>query len=180
MNHGALPKHFFLLAAVWADFNRLIFVPTQQRATTTNNTTKEAIEALGRKCTTEPCDLGDKHDVATLVERVTSKHGRVDILLNIAGIQHRNDATEYSLEAVEELIQVNLTATFVLCRDMGRYWIRNDMPGKIINTASLTSFIGSVRIVGYSMSKGGVAQLTKALSNEWAAKGINVNAIAPG
>ena len=127
----------------------------------------------------EPCELGDKHDVATLVARVTSKH-KINILLNIAGIQRRAEATDYTLEAVEEVIQVNLNATFVLCRDMGKYWIDNNMPGKIINTASLASFIGSVRIVGYAMSKGGVAQLTKALSNEWASKGINVNAIAPG
>jgi 2-dehydro-3-deoxy-D-gluconate 5-dehydrogenase len=114
-----------------------------------------------------------------LVSRVTQKHA-IHILLNIAGIQRRADAVDYTLETVEEVLQVNLISTFVICRDMGNYWIKNNMPGKIINTASLASFIGSIRIVGYAMSKGGIAQLTKALSNEWASKGINVNAIAPG
>lgn len=80
----------------------------------------------------------------------------------------------------DEVMQVNLNSTFIICRDMGKFWIGNDMPGKIINTASLASFIGSMKIVGYAMSKGGVTQLTKALSNEWASKNINVNAIAPG
>ncbi|KIW89607.1 uncharacterized protein Z519_09763 [Cladophialophora bantiana CBS 173.52] len=73
-----------------------------------------------------------------------------------------------------------MTSTFAICEDVGKYWVANNMPEKIINTASLASFIGNVRIVRYAMSQGGVAQLTKALNNEWAAKEINVNAIAPG
>ncbi|KIW27758.1 uncharacterized protein PV07_07466 [Cladophialophora immunda] len=150
-----------------------------QRSTGADNTTQKAIEVLGRNCFIEPCELSDKTDVATLVSRVTARH-RINILLNVAGIQRRADAVDYALDTVEEVLQVNLNSTFVICRDIGRYWINHNMPGKIINTASLASFIGSVRIVGYAMSKGGVAQLTKALSNEWAAKGINVNAIAPG
>ena len=139
----------------------------------------KAVQALNRRCFIEVCELGDKNDVATLITRVTAKH-RINILLNVAGIQRRGNATEYSQETFDEVMQINLGSTFIICRDIGRYWISNNMPGKIINTASLASFIGSVKIVGYAISKGGVSQLTKALSNEWASKGINVNAIAPG
>lgn len=146
----------------------------------TDSTTQMAVEVLNRGCWIETCELGDKDDVATLVSRVTAKYPRIDILVNVAGIQRRDAATDYAQETFDEVMQINLASTFTICRDMGKYWIDGGVPGKIINTASLASFIGSVRIVGYAMSKGGVAQLTKTLSNEWASKGINVNAIAPG
>lgn len=75
---------------------------------------------------------------------------------------------------------MNLGAAFTLCREMGKYWIKNGINGSLINTASLASFQGEVRMSGYAVSKGGIAMLTKALSNEWATHGIRVNAIAPG
>lgn len=117
--------------------------------------------------------------MADLVASVTARH-QIDILVNVAGIQRRESAEEYSQQALNEVLQVNTIATFTLCRDMGKYWIANGMRGKIINTASLATFIGSVKIVGYAMSKAAIGQMTKALSNEWASAGINVNAIAPG
>ncbi|EEH20929.1 hypothetical protein PABG_03160 [Paracoccidioides brasiliensis Pb03] len=145
------------------------------------NNTREAIEKAGRKCFSYQCNLGDKAAVARLISTVTAEHKNIDILVNAAGIQHRCDAENFPLEAYEDIMQVNLSATFTLCRDMGKYWIEHNMRDrKIINVASLCTFFGSVRIPAYSMSKGGVGQLTKALSNEWASKGINVNAIAPG
>lgn len=121
----------------------------------------------------------DKDAVATLIATVTKDH-KVDILVNVAGIQRRSPAEDYTWETFEEVIQINLAATFVLCRDIGKYWIENKINGKVINTASLATFLGNVKMAVYAMSKGGVGQLTKALANEWAEKGINVNAIAPG
>lgn len=98
----------------------------------------------------------------------------------MAGILERHAAVDYPYDAYEEVMQVNLGSTFILCQEIGKYWMSNDMPGKIINACSLTTFLGSVNLAAYTMSKAGVGQLTKNLSNEWAAKGINVNAIAPG
>ncbi len=123
--------------------------------------------------------MTDRAALAGLIPAVTSSH-RVDLLLNVAGILKRVPAVEYPLESYDDIIQTNVTATFQLCQAIGRYWIENGLRGKIINTASLTTFVGSVNLVAYAMSKGAVGQLTKALSNEWAAQGINVNAIAPG
>jgi 2-dehydro-3-deoxy-D-gluconate 5-dehydrogenase len=80
----------------------------------------------------------------------------------------------------DEIMQVNLRATFILCRDMGKYWIENNIKGRIVNTASLATFQGGINMAAYSASKGAVGQLTKALSNEWLPHGIRVNAIAPG
>ncbi|KLJ06927.1 2-deoxy-D-gluconate 3-dehydrogenase [Blastomyces silverae] len=151
------------------------------RGSSPDTTTREAIEKTGRKCHSYQCNLADKAAVAGLISAVTAEHKTVNILVNAAGIQRRCEAENFPQEAYEEVMQVNLNAPFTLCRDMGKYWIENNMRGcKIINVASLCTFFGSVKIPAYSMSKGGIGQLTKALSNEWASKGINVNAIAPG
>lgn len=150
-----------------------------KRSESSSTATKDAIEALGRKCHIYLCDMTDREALAALVPTITATH-RVDLLLNVAGILKRIPAVDYPIEVYDEIMQTNLTATFQLCQGVGRYWIENNMKGKIINTASLTTFFGSVNLAAYSMSKGAVGQLTKALSNEWAAKGINVNAIAPG
>ncbi|KAL1844416.1 hypothetical protein VTK73DRAFT_2592 [Phialemonium thermophilum] len=150
-----------------------------QRASSSSTATKDAIEALGRRCHTFHCDMTDRAALAALVPAVTAAH-RVDILVNVAGILKRMPAVDCPLDTYDDIMQTNLTATFQLCQAVGRYWLANGMRGKIVNTASLTTFIGSVNLVAYAMSKGGVGQLTKALSNEWAAKGINVNAVAPG
>ena len=105
--------------------------------------------------------------------------GRLDILLNGAGVQHRCDAVDFPQDKWELILDVNLTAVFRLSQIAAKHMIANG-GGKIINVASMTSFVASRRIPAYSASKGGVMQLTKALSNEWAPLGINVNAIAPG
>ncbi len=105
--------------------------------------------------------------------------GHIDILVNSAGIQRRNPSELFSETDWDDVISINLTATFIYCQQVGRSMIENGY-GKIINVASLMSFFGGVTIPAYAASKGGVAQLTKALSNDWASKGICVNAIAPG
>ncbi|MGI6669404.1 MAG: SDR family oxidoreductase [Acetivibrionales bacterium] len=105
--------------------------------------------------------------------------GKLDILLNGAGIQHRCDAIDFPMEMWEKIIDINLNAMFAMCQLAARVMIKNG-GGKIINIASMTSFVASKRIPAYAASKGGVMQLTKALSNEWMRHGINVNAIAPG
>ena len=105
--------------------------------------------------------------------------GRLDILLNGAGIQYRCDAIDFPMDMWEKVISVNLNALFAMCQLAAKAMIPNGC-GKIINIASMTSFCASKRIPAYAASKGGVMQVTKALSNEWAGLGINVNAIAPG
>ncbi|PWY83630.1 NAD(P)-binding protein [Aspergillus heteromorphus CBS 117.55] len=141
--------------------------------------TQSAVEGLGRQCHIVECDLADRAQVETLISRVVATH-KVDILVNGAGIQQRREAANYDLETYDAVMQTNLTAPFILCRDIGRHWLSIGQPGRIINLASLASFQGGVNMAGYAGSKGGVLQLTKAFSNEWAGKGINVNAIAPG
>ena len=106
--------------------------------------------------------------------------GHLDILVNGAGIQRRHFCEEFPIEDWDAVLEVNLTATFDLCQMAGQQFIRQNSKGKIINIASMLSFFGGYTVPAYAASKGGVAQLTKALSNEWTGKGINVNAIAPG
>lgn len=127
-----------------------------------------------------PCDVESSQDIAKAVEKSAELlGGRIDILVNGAGIQYRADALDFPEEQWCKVINVNLTAMFLVSQKVGRYMVDQHY-GKIINIASMCSFFGSVRIPAYSASKGGVAQLTKALSNEWSARGVNVNAIAPG
>jgi 2-deoxy-D-gluconate 3-dehydrogenase len=109
----------------------------------------------------------------------------MDILLTCAGIQKRHAPEEFPDDDWNTVLQVNMTTVFTLCRDFGAYLLSKPGPthgsrGRIINIASLLTFQGGINVPAYAASKGGVAQLTKALSNQWAGKGINVNAIAPG
>lgn len=150
-----------------------------QRDAATQRETHDAIGKLGRQCNIYACDLGIGSSVSEVIAQIVSSH-KFEILVNAAGIQRRADATEYTDELYNEVMQVNMNSPFSICREVGKRWIADQTPGRIINVSSLASFQGGVRMAGYSVSKGGIAMLTKALSNEWAKHGIRVNAIAPG
>ncbi|MDO4175483.1 MAG: SDR family oxidoreductase, partial [Eubacteriales bacterium] len=105
--------------------------------------------------------------------------GKIDILINCAGIQRRHPSEEFPMEDWDQVLEINLTAPFALCQLAGREMLKAGY-GKIINIASMQSFFGGVNIPAYASAKGGIALLTKTLCNEWAGRGINVNAIAPG
>jgi 2-deoxy-D-gluconate 3-dehydrogenase len=140
----------------------------------------ETAEAIGRNAAAFQADLSATDGAEQLFAAVKEKFGKVDILINNAGTIIRHEAAEYPLEDWQTVLQVNLTSVFQLSQLVGRDLIACGAPGKIVNIASLLSFQGGIRVPAYAASKGGVAQLTKALANEWAAKNIQVNAIAPG
>ncbi|HXT62975.1 MAG TPA: 2-dehydro-3-deoxy-D-gluconate 5-dehydrogenase KduD [Pyrinomonadaceae bacterium] len=141
--------------------------------------TCDAIDQLGRRTFAVTGDLARPETPRTLFAATLEKFGRLDILVNNAGTIRRASAVDYSEEDWQTVIEVNLSAVFRLSQLGGRQMIAQGM-GKIVNIASLLSFQGGITVPAYAASKGGVAQLTKALANEWAGKGINVNAIAPG
>ena len=125
-------------------------------------------------------DLSQPQTAQTLVEQTLDHFGRLDILVNNAGIIRRAPAVQHSEDDWETVLEVNLTSVFRLCQHAGRHMIETERGGKIVNIASLLSFQGGITVPAYAAAKGGVAQLTKALANEWARHRINVNAIAPG
>jgi 2-deoxy-D-gluconate 3-dehydrogenase len=137
-----------------------------------------AIRALGREYSAVRADLGDVNRIPDLVEQVL-RTGPVDILVNNAGAQRRHPAADFPVEDWDVVLDVNLKAVFLLCQGFARPMLERGR-GKIINLASLLSFQGGFTVPAYAASKGGVAQLTKALANEWASRGVNVNAVAPG
>jgi len=137
------------------------------------------IERLGRRCASLRADLEDPAQVETVIPRAIQAMGRVDILVNNAGLIVRKPAVEVTAEDWHRVIQVNLHAVFRLCQDAARDMLPRGR-GKIINVGSLMSFEGGILISPYTASKGAVGQLTKALANEWAPHGVNVNAIVPG
>ncbi|KNH20267.1 3-ketoacyl-ACP reductase [Priestia megaterium] len=140
---------------------------------------KEEIERLGRKCLIVNCDLENASEVSEAISSVVAYFGKLDILVNNAGIQRRSPAVDFAEEDWEAVINVNLKTVWLLCQQAGRQMLKQGS-GKIINMASLLSYQGGITVPAYAAAKGGVAQLTKALSNEWAAKGVNVNGIVPG
>lgn len=139
----------------------------------------KSIEAMGRKFTAYQCDFSNRTALAKFIEDVKSNHETPDILINNAGTIKRKPAQDHDDELWDEVIEVNLNSQFVLSREIGRDMVARGS-GKVIFTASLLTFQGGITVPGYAASKGGIGQLTKALANEWAGKGVNVNAIAPG
>lgn len=135
----------------------------------------------GYRCHAVNADLGNKEDLKKGFHKaVESLGGQLDIIINAAGIQKRHFSEEFPIEDWEAVININLNSVFSLCQLAGQQYIKQGGKGKIINIASMLSYFGGYTVPAYAASKGGVAQLTKALSNEWASKGINVNAVAPG
>ena len=141
--------------------------------------TCDAISKTGRTAVAVIGDLAKAETPKQLIDQTLAQLGRLDILVNNAGTIRRAPAADYSEADWATVIEVNLSAVFRLSQLAGRQMLSQGS-GKIINIASLLSFQGGITVAAYAASKGGVAQLTKALANEWAGKGINVNAIAPG
>ena len=138
----------------------------------------EQAASLGRAVHFYPLDLADGDAIAATAEQVLAEH-RVDVLVNNAGTQDRHPAVDFPLDSWDRIIDINLRAVFQLCQIFGRPMLDRG-EGKVVNLASLLSFQGGLTVPAYAASKGAVAQLTKALCNEWAGKGVNVNAVAPG
>lgn len=139
---------------------------------------KEVLDA-GRNFKAYQCDFSNRKDLYAFIEKVKAENITIDILVNNAGTIMRNPAAEHSNEYWDKVIEVNQNAQFILTREIGKDMIARGS-GKIIFTASLLTFQGGINVPGYAASKGAIGQLTKAFSNEWASKGVQVNAIAPG
>lgn len=144
-------------------------------------TLAEEYRARGWKAHGLPCDLASTEDIRDCFGKALDLlGGEIDVLVNAAGIQRRAPSEDFPLEDWQAVIDVNLTAPFLLSRLAGKQMIRQGRGGRIINIASMCSYFGGSTIPAYSASKGGIAQLTKAMCNDWAKYGITVNAIAPG
>lgn len=141
--------------------------------------TAEKARALGRRAEVISADLSTIEPVRRVVDETLAKLGRLDILVNNAGIIRRADAVDFSEEDWDAVIDTNLKSVFFLCQAAGRHMI-GEGKGRIVNIASMLTFQGGIRVPSYTASKSGVGGLTKLLANEWAAKGVTVNAIAPG
>ncbi|RLP10023.1 SDR family oxidoreductase [Propionibacterium australiense] len=161
------------LAEAGAD---IIAVSARQEAS--GSAVERAVTGFGRRCTCLQADFADPAAVNAVVERILDT-AQVDILFNNAGVISRFPAVEYSDAEFARLLQVNLGSAFTLARELGRGMLDRGW-GKIVFTASLLSYQGGVFVPAYTASKHGVAGLTQALANEWAGRGVNVNAIVPG
>ena len=140
---------------------------------------ERAVTALGRRFKGYACDFSDRAALHAFIARVRADFPVIDILVNNAGIILRQPASEHTDAYWDKVIETNLSAQFILSRELGRDMLARGS-GKIVFTASLLTFQGGINVPGYAASKGGVGQLTKALANEWAGQGVNVNALAPG
>lgn len=162
------------IASAFAEAGAEVAVHGNRRAAT------DTAAAIGSSAAAFQADLGETTGAEKLFTEVKQRFRRVDILINNAGTIHRDAAEDFRLEDWQRVLQVNLTSVFQLSQLVGRDLLSRKTGGKIINIASLLSFQGGIRVPAYAASKGGVAQLTKALANEWASHNIQVNAIAPG
>lgn len=140
---------------------------------------EKEVTAIGRSFIAYQCDFSDRPALKAFIEKVKAEQGVPDILVNNAGTILREPAATHSDEYWDKVIEVNQSAQFILAREFGRDMVARGA-GKIIFTASLLTFQGGITVPGYAASKGAIGQLTMALSNEWAGKGVQVNALAPG
>ena len=140
---------------------------------------EKEVNALGKNFKGYQCDFSDRAALYTFIEEVKADYPQIDILVNNAGTILRAPAVEHGDELWDKVIDVNLNSQFILSREIGKEMVSRGA-GKIIFTASLLTFQGGITVPGYAASKGAIGQLVMALSNEWAGKGVNVNAIAPG
>jgi 2-dehydro-3-deoxy-D-gluconate 5-dehydrogenase len=138
-----------------------------------------AVKKIGRRAAGVKANLRDRQESDRAIAEAIAAFGQLDILVNNAGTIRRAPAADHGDEDWDFVVEVNLTSVFRLARAAGRHFLAQGS-GKIVNIASLLTFQGGITVPGYAAAKGGVAQLTKALANEWAGRGVNVNAIAPG
>lgn len=171
-NQGIGQSYSLALAEAGAD---IIGVSYQSDFTET----KKIIRAAGRKFHSYVSDFSDRNSLYEFINKVKKDFSSIDILVNNAGTILRNPIAEHSDEYWDKVIAVNLSSQFILTREIGKRMVEQGS-GKIIFIASLLSFQGGVLVPGYASSKGGIKQLTMSFANEWASKGVNVNAIAPG
>ncbi|MBE8721433.1 2-deoxy-D-gluconate 3-dehydrogenase [Sphingobacterium sp. Ka21] len=144
-----------------------------------NSKVEQSIKAIGRNFYAYQCDFSKREELYKFIKKVKTEHRQIDILFNNAGNILRKPAAEHPDEYWDEIIEINQNAQFILTREIGKDMIARGS-GKIIFTASLLTFQGGINVPGYAASKGAVGSMVKAFANEWAAKGVNVNAIAPG
>jgi 2-deoxy-D-gluconate 3-dehydrogenase len=142
--------------------------------------TAATVVSLGRRFHEISADLADTQEGPRIAAETLQRFGRLDILVNNAGMIRRADALEFSEKDWDDVMNVNLKSAFFLSQAAAREMIGSGRGGKVINIASMLSFQGGIRVASYTASKSGIAGLTRLLANEWAAKGVNVNAIAPG
>lgn len=140
---------------------------------------EKAVQAVGKNFKAYQCDFSDRKALYAFIEEAKKDNPTIDILVNNAGTILRAPAVEHSDELWDKVIEVNQNAQFILTREFGKEMVSRGS-GKVIFTASLLTFQGGITVPGYAASKGAIGQLTMAFSNEWASKGVNVNAIAPG
>jgi 2-deoxy-D-gluconate 3-dehydrogenase len=159
------------LAEAGADLVLVDYIPSTE--------TEELIKKMGRRTLMLELDLMKMESIPILVEKAVNKFGKIDILVNNAGIIRRTPAIDFSEKDWDDVMQLNSKTVFFLTQAVARDMLKRK-EGKIINVASLLAFQGGIIVPSYAASKGAVAQITKALANEWAPHGININAIAPG
>lgn len=145
----------------------------------TGSEIEKKVTNLGRKFAAYTCDFGDRKALYYFIEKVTTDYPTIDILVNNAGTIKRDPAANHTDAFWDHVIEVNQTAPFILTREIGKRMITRGS-GKIVFTASLLTYQGGITVPGYAASKGAIGQMTKAFANEWASKGVCVNAIAPG
>ncbi|KXX71507.1 SDR family oxidoreductase [Flammeovirga sp. SJP92] len=145
----------------------------------TGSNVEKAVTALGRKFSAYTCDFSNRESLYAFIKEVKADHPVIDILINNAGTILRAPAVEHPDEMWDKVIEVNQNAQFILTREIGKEMVARGS-GKVVFTASLLTFQGGITVPGYAASKGAIGQMTMAFANEWASKGVNVNAIAPG